>query len=119
VCHQAAGAGVPGSFPRLAGRAGALADLPAGRKLMMSAVLDGIAGKLQADGQTVVGVMPPLAQLSDADIAAVLNYVGHLDHRSPKAFTAAEVAAIRAQPALSSAEVNALAKDPALVKAAP
>ena len=119
VCHQSAGAGVPGSFPRLAGRAGALANLAAGRNLMISAVLYGMAGKVQLDGQTIVGVMPPLAQLSDADIAAVLNYVAHLDHRAPKPFTAAEVAEIRGHSVLTSSEVNALAVDAALVKAAP
>jgi mono/diheme cytochrome c family protein len=119
VCHQAAGAGVPGSFPKLAGRAGKLAALPAGRKLLISAVLYGMSGKLQVEQQTIMGVMPPLSQLSDADIASILSYVSGLDHGSARAFTAAEVGTVRAQPPLTSAEVNALARDPELVKVAP
>lgn len=119
VCHQAAGAGVPGSFPRLAGRSGVLAGVANGRKMMIFAVLYGMAGKMPVDGQSILGVMTPLPQLSDADIAAILTYVTHLDHQSPKPFTAAEVAAIRSQPALTSSQVNALATDEALIKLAP
>ena len=119
VCHQAAGAGVPGAFPKLVGRAGKLATLPAGRKLLISAVLYGMSGKLQADEQSILGVMPPLAQLSDTEIASILNYVSGLEHGPARAFSAAEVATVRSQAPLTSAEVNALARDPELVQVAP
>ena len=93
--------------------------MPAGRKLLICAVLYGMSGKLQADEQTILGAMPPLAQLSDADIASILTYVSGLEHGSARAFTAAEVAAIRSQAPLTSADVNALARDPELVQVAP
>jgi len=119
ICHQKAGAGVPGSFPHLAGRAGALAALPLGRAAMISAALFGMSGKLQVDGQPVVGLMPAFGQLSDAEISEALNYVAHLDGRTPRVFTPAEVAAVRARPALTPAQVNLLARDPVLTRAAP
>jgi len=119
ICHQTAGAGVPGSFPHLAGRAGVLAALSAGRAVMISAALYGMSGRLQVDGQPVVGLMPAFGQLSDAEISEALNYVAHLDGKTPRAFTPAEVAAARARPALTPAQVNVLARDPVLTKAAP
>ncbi len=119
ICHQKAGAGVPGAFPHLAGRAGALAMLPPGRVVMISTVLFGMSGRLQVDGQPVVGLMPSFGQMNDVEIAEALNYVAHLDGKAPRAFTAAEVAAVRAGQALSPSQVNALARDPVLAKAAP
>ena len=119
ICHQRAGAGVPGAFPRLAGRAGALAALPPGRGVMIDAVLFGMSGKLVVDGQPILGLMPSFAPLSDAQISEVLNYVVRLDGRKPRAFTPPEVAAARAAPALSPSQVNALARDPVLTAAAP
>jgi len=118
VCHQAGGMGMSGTYPRLAGRASAIASLPQGRRAMISAVLYGMAGSLTVDGNRIVGVMPPFSQLSDGDIAQVLTYVSHLSGGKPKAFTAGEVAAFR-HPPLTSADTNGLAKDPALAKAAP
>jgi mono/diheme cytochrome c family protein len=119
ICHQKAGAGVPGAFPHLAGRAGALAALPTGRVAMISTVLFGMSGRLQVDGQPVVGLMPSFGQLSNAEIVQALNYVAHLDGRTLRPFTVAEVAAVRAGSTLSPSQVNALARDPALAKAAP
>ena len=119
ICHQKAGAGVPGAFPHLAGRTGALAALPSGRVVMIATVLFGMSGRLQVDGQPVVGLMPSFGQLSDAEIAETLNYVAQLDGKTPRPFTAAEVAAVRAGSALSPSQVNALARDPILAKAAP
>ncbi len=119
VCHQAAGAGAPGQFPRLAGRTGKLATSPKGRHAMIAAVLFGMSGKLPADNQIILGVMTPLPQLSDAEIAQVLSYVSHLDGGAAKPFSAAEVAAVRAGPKLTPTEVNALARDPTLQRLAP
>ena len=119
MCHQGAGVGVPGAFPRLAGRAGALAGLPSGRALMISTVLYGMSGKLQVGGQPLSGLMPSFGQLSNAQVSEALNYIAHLQGKTPRAFTPAEVAAVRARPALTPAQVNALARDPVLAKAAP
>ena len=118
LCHQAGGVGAPGQFPRLAGRAAALARLPAGRRLMIAAVLDGSIGHVQADHQTIVGVMPGFGQLTDAQVCEALNYIASLDGGSAPPFTPAEVAAVRAHP-LTPNEVNVMARDPAIEAAAP
>jgi mono/diheme cytochrome c family protein len=119
MCHQRGGAGAPGAFPRLAGRAGALAALPAGRKMMISTVVFGMSGAVEADKQTIHGMMPALVQLNDAQVAQALSYIASLDGKKARPFTAAEVAAVRAQGRLTPAQVNAMAHDPALAKAAP
>jgi mono/diheme cytochrome c family protein len=119
MCHQRGAVGAPGQFPRLAGRAGALARLPLGRRLLIAAALYGMAGRIVADHQAIVGVMPGFGQqLSDADICKALNYVASLDGGSAPAFTPAEVAAVRAHP-MSPGEVNALARDPLVEATAP
>ena len=110
---------MPGAYPRLAGRAGAIAGVPEGRKAMVSAALYGVAGVLKVDGQTVVGVMPSFAHVTDADIAGVLTYVSHLGGMRPKSFTAAEVAKVRQGAALTPNQVNALLRQPAITQAAP
>lgn len=119
LCHQAGGAGAPGMFPRLAGRAGPLARTPEGRRLMILAALNGMSGRIEADRAPIVGVMPGFGGLSDAEIAAALDYiVGLGGGAGARPFTPAEVAAARAQ-ALTPAEVNALANAPAIRAAAP
>ncbi|MET0271722.1 MAG: cytochrome c [Phenylobacterium sp.] len=110
VCHQAGGVGREGVYPRLAGRAPDMARKPAGRKLMASAVLWGMAGKLVVDGKPLMGVMPGFTQLSDADLAEVLTYVAGLGGKPAPAFTTQEVAGVRAAGRLAPMAVNALAK---------
>lgn len=114
VCHQAGGVGIAGSFPRLSQRVTRMAAVPVGRRLVMAAVLFGMAGRLQVDGQSIIGVMPAFVQLSDAHIADLLNYLAALGGQPFKKFAAQEIARIRAQPALTPVDVNALARDPAL-----
>ncbi|HEX7004402.1 MAG TPA: cytochrome c [Trueperaceae bacterium] len=73
-CHQANGQGIPGAFPPLAGHA---ADLYAtDPEYLAQVVLFGLQGPITVDGAQYNGVMPTWGgQLSDAQIAAVLNYV--------------------------------------------
>lgn len=97
-CHQAGGVGVPGQFPRLAGRVGAIAAKPEGKKFLPQVVLNGMSGRITVDGEQILGIMPALASLSDEDIASVLSYLTGLDHAAVP-FTADEIKAIRAQPA--------------------
>lgn len=110
VCHQAGGVGREGVYPRLAGRAPEMARKPTGRKLMTSAVLWGMAGKLEVDGKPLMGVMPGFSQLSDAELAEVLTYVAGLGGKPAAAFTAQELAGVRAAGRLTPMAVNALAK---------
>lgn len=111
ACHQATGQGVPGAFPPLAGgHAAELASAEGGRDYLLHAVLYGVQGAIEVAGTSYDGLMPAWQQLSDAQIAAVLNYVTTAwdnadvlaDDAAP--FTADEVAAARGE-GLSSAAV--------------
>jgi mono/diheme cytochrome c family protein len=111
LCHQSAATGLRGQFPRLAGRVGPLAAEASGRDYLIHVVLFGMAGKITVDTVSLVGVMPSFASLSDADVAGVLNYLVHLKasgHDHVKAFSAAEVAAVRSGPQLSPGQVATL-----------
>ncbi len=71
-CHQAGGAGVEGRYPPLAGSEWVAKD--AG--IPVRIVLNGLTGPIQVKGSAYRNDMPPQgAQLSDAEIAAVLTYV--------------------------------------------
>jgi mono/diheme cytochrome c family protein len=112
LCHQKGGVGVRGQFPRLAGRIGAIAATPRGRTYLQQVVLFGMAGKIEVDGQSMVGVMPSFAQLSDDDLAALLNYVTSLgagsgSEKAAAPFTAEELTKTRSSAAMSPTQVNA------------
>jgi len=110
LCHQRDGAGLPGQFPRLAGRAGEIASTPAGRRYLINVVLFGLAGKVSVDGTPIIGVMPSFATSSDEDIASVLNFVASLGakhgEKPAPPISAADVKAARASPALSPSQVR-------------
>jgi mono/diheme cytochrome c family protein len=95
-CHQAGGVGVPGQFPRLAGRVGAIAVKPDGKIFLTKVLLEGMSGRITVDGEPILGIMPAFDTLSDDDLAAVLGYLSGLDH-APVSFTADEIKAVRAQ----------------------
>lgn len=101
-CHTATGAGIPGTFPPLAGHAAEL--VKADRSYPVKVILYGLAGEIEVGGKKYNGKMPGLGdQLKDDEISAVLNHIlsrwgnekalpkGH------KEFTAAEVKAQRAK----------------------
>ncbi len=70
-CHQATGKGLPGVFPPLAGNPAVTDPDPATH---IEVVLNGLQGKT-IDGVHYATPMPPWAdQLSDAQIAAVINH---------------------------------------------
>jgi mono/diheme cytochrome c family protein len=72
VCHQAAGTGLPGVFPPLAG-----SNWVGGQGApLVQIVLHGVQGALTVNGTTYNSAMPAFgSQLNDAQIAAVLTYV--------------------------------------------
>ncbi len=72
ACHQASGQGVPAVFPPLAG-----SEWVTGKDSTAAAiVIHGITGSLTVKGNRYDGSMPAFgAQLTDAQIAAVLTYV--------------------------------------------
>ena len=93
ACHQATGTGLPGVFPPLAG-----SNWVNGRDTtVIQIVLHGIQGSLTVNGGKYNGAMPNFgAQLSDAEIAAVLTHVRSQWGNKAGAVGAQEVAAQRA-----------------------
>lgn len=73
-CHQAQGEGIPGVFPPLAGHVPRFIDLEGGRNYLVSVLLYGIQGPIEVAGRSYDGSMPSWGQLSDEEIAAVLNH---------------------------------------------
>lgn len=102
ACHLADGKGVPGAFPRLAGRLHEAAASEAGRAYLILTVTTGLMGPIDVDGKTIRGFMPAQAGLTNDEVAAVLNYAAALPRpdgkiaKPVKAFTGAEVEAVRA-----------------------
>ena len=110
MCHQAGAVGLPGQFPRLAGRIAAISSQPKGRAYLIDVLTYGMAGKITVDDQPIVGLMPPFAQLSNDEVAGVLSYVqslGRSPATTPAAFTAEEVRAGRAKTAKTATDVRA------------
>jgi mono/diheme cytochrome c family protein len=73
-CHQAAGQGIPGAFPPLAGHMPELYAAEGGRAYLINVVLYGLQGPIEVLGQPYNGVMPGFSQLADDEVAAVLNH---------------------------------------------
>jgi mono/diheme cytochrome c family protein len=95
LCHQRDGAGVPGSFPRLAGRIGLIAAKPDGKTYLTHVLAFGMSGTVTVDGKMIMGYMPAFGQVPAADVAAILTYVSSLGGTAPVTFTADEIAAGR------------------------
>ncbi|MBI3014334.1 MAG: cytochrome c [Candidatus Tectomicrobia bacterium] len=70
ACHQPNGQGVPNTFPPLKGNAVVLAKDP---KDHIQSILKGVQGK-KIGGVAYQTPMPPQANLSDEEIAAVVNH---------------------------------------------
>lgn len=88
-CHQADGKGLLGSFPPLAGNAVVTGD----PKAVIHIVKYGLTGKIDVQGHTFNGIMPPWgSQLSNADIAAALTYVRSSWGNKASLITEAQVA---------------------------
>ena len=115
MCHQAGAAGLPGQFPRLAGRIAVISGTPKGRAYLIDVLTYGMAGKIAVDEQSIIGLMPPFTQLSNEEVAGVLSYVQSLGEapgaaapaNTPAAFTAEEVRAGRANTAKTATDVRA------------
>ncbi|MEO8850038.1 MAG: cytochrome c [Casimicrobiaceae bacterium] len=96
TCHGAEGRGQPGYFPPLAGNP----DVAKDSVFPVLVVLHGMSGPIEVDGQTYNGSMPPLDHLSNAEIAAVVNFVrggwpGQAQKGILAAVTPADIAAQR------------------------
>ena len=92
ACHQAQGQGLPGAFPPLAG-SDYLAS--ASKDKLIGHVLHGLQGPLTVRGETYNGVMPPMAFLSDDEVAGALTFIRSSWGNNLDAIKPAEVATVR------------------------
>ncbi len=92
-CHQAEGQGMQGTFPPLAKADYLMTD----KSRAIEAVLNGLTGPIEVNGQRYNGVMPPMGHLKDDQIADILNYVRHSWGNEGDAVSTADVAAVRAK----------------------
>lgn len=107
ACHGAEGRGQPGYFPPLAGNP----DVAKDSAFPVLVVLHGMSGAIEVDGRTYEGSMPPFDHLSNAEIAAVLNFVrggwaGHMLAPAPESIAQENVARQR-EHTMTPAEVHA------------
>lgn len=92
ACHQPTGLGLPPVFPPLA-NAPIIVGNP---ELPVKFILQGLMGPITVNGMTYNSMMPPVAGVSDADIADVLTYVRQSFGNQGNPVTADQVKAIRA-----------------------
>ncbi len=84
-CHQADGSGVPGMYPPLQKSDWVNGD----KNKLINILLNGLEGEIIVNSDTYSQVMPKQNNLSDQEIAAVLNYIrnnldNHADSIKPK-----------------------------------
>ena len=91
VCHQADGQGQPGTFPPLAGSSWVTEDA----ETPIRAVLLGISGPIEVNGQAFNGAMPAQSQLNDQQVAAVVSHVRTSFGNDAEPVDEATVAAVR------------------------
>ncbi len=92
ACHQRDGRGLATVFPPLAGSDYLMAD----KTRSIRQIIAGGTGAITVNGMPFNGVMPPLAHLTDHEIADVLTYVRSNLGNHGDAVTDQEVAAVRA-----------------------
>lgn len=92
VCHQATGMGLEGVFPPLA-----KSDfLTTNKERAIGVVVNGLSGPVVVNGKSYNSVMPPMSQLADDEVANLLTYAGNSWGNSMGAFSAEQVAKVRA-----------------------
>lgn len=92
-CHQAEGQGMPGMFPPLANSDYLMADT----SRVIEAVLNGLNGPIQVNGENYNATMPPMGHLNDEEIADILSYARSSWGNAANPVSAAEVAVVRAK----------------------
>jgi mono/diheme cytochrome c family protein len=91
ACHQPTGMGIPPVFPPLAGSEWVSKDA----SIAVRNIVNGMQGPITVKGVTYNSMMPPVAGLTDKDIADVVNYVNHSWGNTGPTVTEAEVTAIK------------------------
>ncbi len=92
MCHQAGGEGVSAVFPPLV-KSDYLSKLASekDRQHLISIPLNGLSGKISVNGAEYNSAMPAIANLSDADVAAVLTYITNSWGNNAAPFSTEEV----------------------------
>jgi nitrite reductase (NO-forming) len=72
ACHQAQGQGIPGTYPPLS-KSDYLSSAPPEK--LIGHIVNGLQGPISVNGTSYNAVMPPMAFLSDEEIAGSLSYV--------------------------------------------
>jgi mono/diheme cytochrome c family protein len=93
TCHQADGSGVSGMFPPLIKTPKVLG--PADSLIMI--IISGLKGPTEVAGVTYTQNMPAVKNITDQEIAEVLNFVRHNWGNKAASISAAEVARIRSK----------------------
>jgi len=91
ACHQPTGMGIPPVFPPLAGSEWVAKDA----SIAVRNIVNGMSGPVTVKGATYNSMMPPVAGLSDKDIADVVNYVNNTWGNNGPTVTEEEVKAIK------------------------
>jgi nitrite reductase (NO-forming) len=91
ACHQPTGLGLPPVFPPLAGSEWVSKDA----SIAVRNIVNGMQGPVTVKGVTYNSMMPPVAGLSDKDIADVVNYVNNTWGNKGPTVTEEEVKAIK------------------------
>ncbi|MEN9536905.1 MAG: hypothetical protein RLZZ178_902 [Verrucomicrobiota bacterium] len=91
ACHQPTGMGLPPVFPPLAGSEWVAKDA----SIAVRNIVNGMQGPITVKGVSYNSMMPPVAGLSDKDIADVVNYVNNSWGNTGPTVTEEEVKAIK------------------------
>jgi nitrite reductase (NO-forming) len=100
TCHQGGGQGLRGVFPPLA-----KSDYFAKDAMRVAdVVLRGLSGPIKVNGEAYNSVMPPLAQLTDDEVANITTYVLNSWGNPGGRVSKDQVAKLRAKPGATAAE---------------
>lgn len=71
ACHQLNAKGIPGIYPPIVNTK----KMKGEKKYLISVILNGLKGEIEVDGKKYNGLMASYRNLSDQEIADVLNYL--------------------------------------------
>jgi mono/diheme cytochrome c family protein len=91
ACHQPTGMGLPPVFPPLAGSEW----IAKSASIAVRNIVNGMMGPVTVKGVTYNSMMPPVAGLTDKDIADVVTYVNNSFGNTGATVTEAEVTVIK------------------------
>lgn len=97
ACHGAQGQGTVGIAPALAGTLAPALATAEGRGYVLRVLMHGLSGRIVSQGQTFMGAMPAQSNFHDEDLAALGAHLAKLNGSEAVPFSAADVAAARAE----------------------